>query len=157
MAVDKRTNPDNFYQAVNFHFKVEFGSNANAFDLRFQSVSGLDSTLETETVKEGGENRFEHVIPVRRKYGPLVLKRGILSSAESGITSWLKQAFDDEKVTPIGTVHIKLLNEEHQPLMQWTINNVWPRSWKIGELNAERGEVLIETLELNYNYLIENE
>ena len=58
---------------------------------------------------------------------------------------------------PIPTVHIKLLNEEHQPLMHWTINNVWPRSWKIGELNAERGEVLIETLELNYNYLILND
>ena len=38
--------------------------------------------------------------------------------------------------------------------MKWTINNVWPRSWKIAELNAESGEVLIETLELNYNRLI---
>lgn len=154
MAVEKTRNTDNFYQTVNFHFKVEFVTESQSLDISFQSVTGLDSTLETETIKEGGENRFEHVVPVRRKYGPLTLKRGLLTPGESGITKWLKRVFDDEVVTPIPTVHIKLLNEEHQPLMQWTINNVWPRSWKIGELNAERGEVLIETLELNYNYLI---
>ncbi len=147
--------PEKFYQEVNFHFLVSFKPNdTDSIDTRFQSVSGLDSTLETEVVKEGGENHFEHVIPVRRKYGPLVLKRGLLGPEASDITAWLKQAFDEEKVRPIGTVDILLLSPDHKALMQWTINNVWPRSWKIGELNAERGEVLIETLELNYNKLI---
>lgn len=154
MAVEKIRNADNFYQTVNFHFSVEFVREAQALDISFQSVSGLDSTLETETIKEGGENRYEHVVPVRRRYGPLILKRGLLTPSESGITKWFKEVFDNQIVVPVPTVHIKLLNEEHQPLMQWTINNVWPRSWKIGELNAERGEVLIETLELNYNYLV---
>jgi phage tail-like protein len=147
--------PDSFYQTVNFHFKVDFNFEPlDGIDVRFQSVTGLDATLDTETIKEGGENRFEHVIPVRRKYGPLTLKRGLLKPKDSKITEWLKQTFDGEMVKPIATVNISLLAEDHQPLMHWTINNVWPRSWKIGELNAERGEVLIETLELNYNRLI---
>src|SRR6478735_4771572 len=110
------------YQTVNFHFAVHFNFEpGETNDVRFQSVTGLDSTLETETIKEGGENHFEHVIPVRRKYGPLVLKRGLLTPGESGITKWFKQVFDDEKVEPIPTVHIKLLNEEHDTLMLWTI------------------------------------
>jgi phage tail-like protein len=145
---------DILYQTINFHFKVEFTLNEEDVDVRFQSVTGLDSTLDTEPVKEGGENRFEHVIPVRRKYGPLILKRGLLKPSDSGLTKWLKKAFDDEEVIPIQTVTIKLLNEEHKPLMLWTINNVWPRSWKMGELNAEQGAVLLETLELNYNRLL---
>lgn len=168
MAVDKRK-PDQFYQTTNFHFRVQFNAPAgrnkkvsdtmrklpsSAFDIRFQSVAGLDSTLDTETVKEGGENRFEHVIPVRRKYGPLILKRGLLSPTESKLTEWLKNALDNEYVEPVDTMNIFLLNEESQILMGWVANNVWPRSWKVGELNAERGEVLIETLELNYNRLI---
>ena len=147
---------ESFYQVVNFHFKVEFSLYGKDIDAKFQSVSGLDSTLDTEPIKEGGENRFEHVVPVRRKYGPLILKRGLLAPGTSGLTDWLKKAFDDEDVEPIPTVTIKLLNETHKPLLVWTINNVWPRSWKIGELNAARGEVLLETLELNYNYLIFN-
>jgi phage tail-like protein len=146
---------DNFYQNVNFHFRVNFTlSTAKSVDVKFQSVTGLDSTIDTETVREGGENRFEHVIPTRRKYGPLILKRGLLGPNSSGVTAWLKQTFDDEVYQTLSTVNIYLLGETHTPILHWTINNVWPRSWKIGELNAERGEVLVETLELNYNRLI---
>ncbi len=147
--------PDILYQTVNFHFKVDFNFDAqDKTDIRFQSVTGLDSTLDTEQVREGGENRFEHVLPVRRKYGPLTLKRGLLKPSDSALTRWLKQAFDDEKVVPLQTVTISLLDEQHNALMHWTVNNVWPRSWRMGELNAEQGAVLIETLELNYNRLL---
>jgi phage tail-like protein len=147
--------PDILYQTVNFHFKVDFNFDApDKTDIRFQSVTGLDSTLDTEQIREGGENRFEHVLPVRRKYGPLTLKRGLLKPSDSKLSKWLKQAFDDEKVVPLKTVTISLLDEQHNALMHWSVNNVWPRSWKIGELNAEQGAVLIETLELNYNRLL---
>lgn len=148
---------DNFYQTVNFHFSVQFAlGEAKKVDVKFQSVSGLDGSIDTETIKEGGENHFEHVIPSRRKYGPLILKRGLLKPEDSGLTTWLQKAFDDGNYEVIRTVQINLLDEDHQPLMYWVINNVWPRSWKLGELNAERGEVLLETLELNYNKLLFN-
>jgi phage tail-like protein len=154
----------NFYQSVGFHFSVHFSpGDRDSVDVKFQSVSGLDSTIDTETVKEGGENRFEHVIPTRRKFGPLVLKRGLLGPKTSAVTDWLKRTFEGEPFNieskkedfqVIKEITIKLLGEDGQPLMVWTITNVWPRSWKIAELNAERGEVLIETLELNYNRLL---
>ena len=143
------------YQTVNFHFMVGFNFEpGSTTDIRFQAVSVLDSAIDTDTVNEGGENRFEHVVPVRRKYGPLVLKRGLIKPEHSGLTRWLKTAFDDETVTPIPTVNIHLLNEKQKTLMHWTVSNVWPRSWRLGELNAEQGAVLIETLELNYNTLL---
>jgi phage tail-like protein len=120
--------PDILYQTVNFHFKVDFNFDAqDKTDIRFQSVTGLDSTLDTEQIKEGGENRFEHVLPVRRKYGPLTLKRGLLKPSDSKLTKWLKQAFDDEKVVPLQTVTISLLDEQHNALMHWVINNVAPK------------------------------
>lgn len=146
---------DSFYQTVNFHFSVNFTLKGNkAVDIKFQSVTGLDSSIDVETIKEGGENRFEHVVPVRHKYGPLVLKRGLIAPGESAITDWLKRAFDDQQYEPLETVIINLLDEQHQSLMHWKINNVWPRSWKLSELNAGRAEILIETLELNFNRLI---
>lgn len=146
---------DTFYQSVNFHFSVEFSTlPSEGVDVRFQSVTGLDVAINTENVREGGENRFEHTLPVRRKAGPLILKRGLLKPADSKLTAWLKRAFEDEIIDVIPTVNIMLLGEDHKAIMKWTVNNVWPRSWKVGELNAERGEVLIETLELNYNRLL---
>ena len=43
------------------------------------------------------------------------------------------------------------MDEKHNTMLKWQLSHVWPVSWKIGELNAERGEILLETLELNYN------
>ena len=54
------------------------------------------------------------------------------------------------KIEPIN-LDIVLLNENHEPLMKWKVIHAWPVSWKFGELNAEKSEVLLETLELNYN------
>jgi phage tail-like protein len=158
---------ENTYQVVGFHFAVHFSAgDGGSVDIRFQSIAGLDSTIDIETIKEGGENRFEHVIPTRRKFGPLVLKRGLVGPLTSPLANWLKKTFEGEPFDlstgkedfqVIDTVLIDLLGEDHQPLMSWTVTNVWPRSWKIAELNAERSEVLIETLELNYNRLIFSE
>jgi len=159
-------NPAQVYQNVGFHFRVIFeglkddeGNSADistdsSVEMRFQSVSGLDASIETETVKEGGENRFEHVIPVRRRYGPLVLKRGLLLLKDSALSQWFRRAFEDQKVEPLNHIAIQLLNEKHEPLLYWRAEWVWPKSWRISELNAERGEVLIETLELNYNRFV---
>jgi len=147
-----------FYPTVNFCFRVNFYLDTKTrTDIGFQSVSGLDATIETETIIEGGVNHFTHVVPTRRKYGPLVLKRGLLSQDQSALIEYIKGCFDHETIDPLPTVLIELLDEKNQSLLHWTASNVWPLSWKIGELNASQGEILIETLELNYNQLIFND
>lgn len=151
--------PEGIYQTVGFYFRVIFeglryaNKQNEVVDMRFQSVTGLDATLDTETIKEGGENGYEHVVPMRRKYGPLLLKRGVLKK-DSALSDWFKQVFEDEQIYPLQNVEIQLLNESHDPLLFWSASWVWPKSWKIGELNAERSEVLIETLELTYNRIV---
>ena len=140
-------------QHVNFHFEVSFnGIGKGHIDSRFQSVSGLEVQFETESIKEGGINQFEHVIPVRRKYSDLVLKRGYMSADDqSCLAEWLANAYDNNFVQPTN-LDVILLNQEHEPLITWKVIHAWPKSWKLGELNAEKGEVLIETIELSYNY-----
>lgn len=142
------------YQIVGFHFKVSFLNlpEDKTADVKFQSVTGLDVQIEKEPLKEGGVNGFEHSIPGRSKYTSLTLKRGILTPADSALTKWFQQAMHDLQIVPISGVDVVLLNENDAPMMKWQLSHVWPVSWKVGELNAERGEVLIETLELNYNY-----
>jgi hypothetical protein len=45
---------DSFYETGIFHFKVEFTLNEEDLDVRFQSVSGLEVSIDTEQVKEVG-------------------------------------------------------------------------------------------------------
>jgi phage tail-like protein len=146
-----------YHPTVNFSFRVHFPVSGNDVDVGFQSVSGLDSTIETENINEGGINHFTHAVPTKKKYGPLVCKRGILNENQSPLTKYIKGCFDNETIAPMQTVTIELLDEKNNPMLHWTASNVWPLSWKIGELNAMQGEVLIETLELNYNQLVFND
>lgn len=105
--------------------------------------------MDTESIKEGGENRFEHVIPTRSKYNDLVLKRGVLQ--DSGVIKWCRKAIEKFEFQPV-TVLVHLMNDKHEPLIEWRLFHVWPKKWAVAELNAEQSSVLVETIELNYNF-----
>lgn len=145
----------NYYPAPSFHFMVWFFSlDDMKYDMEFQSVSGLQAQIETESIKEGGQNNFEHVVPTRRKFSDLILKRGVVTSQNSDIVRWFNTAFDGmaagRSVEPLN-LQVVLLNDQHAPLIVWDVIHAWPKSWKYSDLDAEKGELLIETLELNYN------
>ncbi|WP_297087463.1 phage tail protein [uncultured Draconibacterium sp.] len=136
-----------YYPPLGFHFKVEF--NAFPGEYAFQSVAGLSVEMETEQIAEGGENRFKHKVPVRSKYPKLVLKRGLLVDSE--IIRWCRNALENFEFEPTDLI-VKLLNEEHQPLMTWNVVHAYPVKWSISDFDAEKNQLVIETLELNYNY-----
>lgn len=139
-----------YYPPVSFHFNVEFsGITAQEFDMQFQSVSGLTAELDVEELAEGGENRFKHTLPVKSKYSNLVLKRGIV--IDSKLIDWCKKAIEDFEFKPIDLT-IKLLNENHEPLLSWSVVNAIPVKWEVDEFNAMESKVMMESLELKYNY-----
>ncbi|SHI62474.1 conserved hypothetical phage tail region protein [Tangfeifania diversioriginum] len=137
----------NYYPPLGFHFKVEFSHIEGEF--QFQSVSGLTVELETEQIAEGGENRFKHQLPVRTKFPNLVLKRGVL--VNSGLVKWCRDAVEDYDIKPVDLT-ISLLNEEHEPLMTWNVVHAYPVKWAMADFNAEESKIVIETIELAYNY-----
>jgi phage tail-like protein len=139
-----------YYPPVGFLFRVDFdlaGTMVN--DSRFQDVSGINVQLETTTVKEGGENRFVHTLPQRAKYPNLVLKRGLLS--DSTLFEWCKDAIENLDIQPT-TVWVTLMNEEQEPLQTYQFINAWPQKWSVSSFNAEESKVVIESLELVYQY-----
>jgi len=142
-----------YYPLPGFHFAVIFeipgiGTfEKDTNEVLFQSVSGLEATVETEGLKEGGLNTFEHTLPLRVSYSTLTLKRGLLTN--SSVIKWCLNAFQ-MKIQP-ATVKIHLLGEDHQVLMGWNVNHAWPKKWSVAEMNAEQNQVLIETIELKYN------
>jgi len=140
----------NYYPPVGFHFKVEvLGLPPNDHDARFTEVSGLSVEMGTEEVAEGGENRFLQKYPTRAKYPELVLKRGLLLN--SPIVNWIRECIEDFNIQP-KNLDIKLLNEEHQPLVTWHVVNAYPTKWAVSDLSATSNAVVIESLQLFYQY-----
>lgn len=141
--------PGGYYPPVGFHFKVEFVGIGNDNDIRFQSVSGLNVEYDTESFKEGGQNRFEHKLPVRTKYPDLSLKRGMLK--DSKVIEWCTKAFVNREFQ-LADVNVTLLNESHEPLKTWHLVDAWPKKWSVSDFNAQENSLVIETLDLCYKY-----
>lgn len=132
-----------------FHFRVDFeGITTDAVDARFQSVAGLEVSLDTESLREGGVNGYEHVLPNKASYSDLVLKRGLVRS--SALIEWVRDNIERLDIRPVDIV-ISLLDEMHEPVMSWNVSRAWPKKWSVSEFNAEKGdEFAIESLELTY-------
>jgi len=150
-----------YYPAVAFHFKVKIDDIPDDDgDSRFQTVSGLSVELETESKKEGGENRFEHVLPLRMKSAALVLKRGLITS--KSLRKWcldninavsnLVSADPSKRIITPKNLTVSLLNEQHEEIVTWNVVHAWPKKWNISDLNAEQNAIAVETIELQYWY-----
>ncbi len=141
---------DFFAPPVGFHFLVVFELFPQTpQDFRFQEVSGLDVEIEMEPVKEGGQNRFTHQLPVRNRYTDITLKRGLFIG--SGITLWCKNAIEDFLFVPTNVL-ISLLTPEHIPLQSWYVVNAVPKKIQVSNFNAQENSVVVESLVLSYNY-----
>ncbi len=140
----------NNYPPVGFFFRVEFQlGGVAAADAMFQDVTGFSADLETEPVKQGGENRYTQLLPTRAKYGDLTMKRGLLTSSK--VAKWCRDAIENLDIQPI-TVVVTLLNEQGTPLQTFNFVNAWPKKWSMADLSASESKIVIETLELSYQY-----
>jgi phage tail-like protein len=140
-----------YYPPVGFHFRVDFGLiPSEGLDIRFQSVSGINASVpNSESYAEGGENRFTHRLPVRASYENLVLKRGMLIGSQ--LIGWFRDALEGFKFKP-QMITVTLLNPAHLPLEQWVFHNAWPTKWNIDGFDAEKGAIVIATVEFSYQY-----
>ena len=140
-----------YYPPVGFHFRVEFSlDGVQDGDVRFQEVSGLSAELGIEEVVEGGENRFSHRLPTRAKYSNLILKRGLLT--DSRLIDWCIDAIENFEFEPT-TVNVTLLNENHEPVAEsFSFVRAWPVKWAVSDFKAQDNSIVVETLELAYNY-----
>jgi phage tail-like protein len=137
-----------------FHFAVRFGTDGADVDASFQEVGGIGAELETESVQEGGENRFVHQLPKGVKNTRLTLKRGLVP-IDSKLVQWCKLVLEGGLAQPIETkeVQVMLLDREGGTLRHWSFTNAYPVKWSVEGFAATKNEVAVEQLELNYSVM----
>ena len=134
---------------VNFHFQVEFGG---AGTMGFSEVSGLNAEVEVVEYRAGNSPEYHTMkIPGRAKYSNVVLKRGV-GQGTGDLYEWFQQSVS--RTVERRDVTIKLLNEQHEPVMTWKLSNAWPCKIEGPDLNATGNEVAIETVELAHERLV---
>ncbi len=141
------------YPPPAFHFAVSFGTQPADADGSFREVSGIGPEIETESVVEGGENRYVLALPKAVKHPRLVLKRGIAPN-NSRLVLWCQSVFEGGLVKPVypKLMHVFLLDGAGEALRAWSFENAWPVKWEIEPFNSTRNEVAMEKIELSYAY-----
>ena len=99
---------------------------------RFMEVSGLEVTVETEEIQEGGQNSFVHKLPGRMTWPNITLKRGITQT--DGLLTWLNKS-SGEKFTETGnklersTAAITLMGPAGARIRSWDFDGAFPVKW----------------------------
>ena len=144
---------------LGFSFSVEIsGTQTSTIEAAFQEAKGLSAEMETETIYEGGESRFAHKVPKAVKYSNnLELKRGLITT-NSLFGDWcieqLTTGLYGKIVAKDLTVHLlELGTAGSKPIMSWAITGAYPVKWEVGQQNAKKHEILVETLVISYAYL----
>ncbi|MEL6555681.1 MAG: phage tail protein [Cyanobacteria bacterium J06621_11] len=135
---------------VGFYFMVTFlvgGFLPNPIDVRFQSVSGIAATMETQEIREGGENLSVLRMPTRITYGNLTLKRGMVVGSPLNVEFNL--ALSTLTFQP-GNVMVILLNSLDEAVASWMFQETYPIQWSVSDLDATQSSVVIDTMELSY-------
>lgn len=142
MADDPKKN----YPLPKFHFQLDWGGTR----IGFTEVSGLDFETEVIEYREGSSPTYHKgKQPGLTKYSNITLKRGTFLGDFEYYEQWRKtMMFQEGKAKFRRDVTIRLLDEEHQPIITWTLSKAWPSKIQSTDLKADANEVAIETMEL---------
>jgi len=130
-----------------FHFVVEWGGAR----VGFSEVAGLTQENQAIEYRDGSFREYSSIkMPGLRKFNNITLKRGIVKS-DNDFFKWLS-------TVKLNTVErrdlvISLLNEEHQPVMVWKVQNAFPVKVEGPQLKASGNEVAIESIEIAHEGL----
>jgi len=134
-----------------FCFKVDLnltgGATGEAF---FKSVSGLKFETEVVPVRAGGTNDTTFQLVGATKWSNIILKQGFTGS--SALLNLQQQWISGQRVR-IPTGKIYQLNAALDVVGTWTFHRGWPCKWDLGELDASKNELAIESIEIAHEGL----
>lgn len=138
----------NNYPLTGFHFSVEWKSEDKEENVAFSEVTGLNVSTKIIEYRDGtNKDNTTLKMPGLKIFNNVTLKRGSMST-DNGFFEWFNMMANN--TTQRRNVVIKLLNEKHEPVITWSLNNAFPIKYDPGALNASEGKVLIESVELAY-------
>lgn len=121
---------------------------------QFTQVSGLEVTIATEEILEGGQNSFAHKVPGRMSWPNLVLSRGVTQNDR--LLSWVNDSSGEGfagKGNKVGrsTVAVIMTSQQGKPVRTWELEGAFPVRWKGPQFSSSGSDALVEELEITHH------
>jgi phage tail-like protein len=131
---------------ASFHFLVLIdGMNVAAFT----ECSMPNLQVETEEIKEGGQNTYIHKLPVRVNAGTITLRRGI--TRNDALLKWYLQVLRGDMKGADRTVTVVIFDTMAARVATWTFQRAYPVKWSGPTLKAGESAVAIEEVEFAHH------
>jgi phage tail-like protein len=121
---------------------------------RFEEVSGLEVSIETEDIPEGGQNSFVHKMPGRMTWPNIVLKRGV--TKQDNLLSWFNESSGEQFAAKGNklvrkSAAITLLDRAGKRLRSWDFTDAYPVKWTGPTFAAGSTDAAGEELEITHH------
>ncbi len=129
------------------HFQVDWGGTR----IGFTEVTGLNIEVQVIEYREGSmPDTTPMKMPGLKIYGNITLKRGVFAG-DNEFFEWFNTIVLNK--VERRDITISLLDENHQPVVIWTLKNAWPTKVQSTDLKSDGNEVAIESVEVAHEGL----
>ncbi|PVX44364.1 phage tail-like protein [Flavobacterium sp. 103] len=150
MDTNNNSIEDTSWPMPKFRFEVDFGT--ELAKVAFQEVTGMDVENQIIEYRKNDSPLFSvEKMPGIIKYGNITMKRGLFVN-DNTFWNWHQQVVMN--TIKRRTIVIKLLDENGNVTMQWTLNNAWPTKITSTDLKSDGNEVAIDMIEIAHEQLI---
>jgi phage tail-like protein len=115
----------------------------------FSKCTGLEMTLELEAYKEGGNNGTTLQFPTRVTWNKLTLERGL--TYDTQLWEWFSSFVEGRGERRDGVITLR--DASGQPHTVWRFRRGLPARYAGPQLEAERSNVAVETVEIAHEGL----
>lgn len=121
---------------------------------RFMEVRGLEVSVETEEIHEGGQNSFTHRLPGRMTWPNIVLKRGVTQN--DTLLEWLNKSSGEQFAAngnklQRSTAAVTLIGPSGTRLRSWEFDGAFPVKWTGPSFAVASSDMAAEELEITHH------
>lgn len=138
---------------TSFNFRVRLlldDSGQELCDASFAECDGLEISMETKTIREGGGNQRQIHLVGPQSFGQLTLKRGM--TADDGLWDWLDRVQRERRLRATGEVTVLSADRQREDL-RFLLSGCLPIKVKAPALSAADGGIAVEELQIAYETL----
>jgi phage tail-like protein len=125
-----------------------FGLTSPLCGAAFAECDGLEMTMETRTVREGGNNTEQIHLAGPVSYGSLRLKRGMTRDLD--LWRWFAAASGPRGRGVTADAVVTMVDSDGQRRLKYTLTGCLPVKLKAAGLNAKDGALALEEMQLAY-------
>lgn len=139
------------FTSFNFAVRIQVDG-SELCDAAFSECSGLETTMEPKTYREGGNNVRQYQLPNPVSYGQLTLRRGMTDSFD--LWRWFDRTNRSKNYGTGALIFVDVLSTDGaEAEATFRLTHGVPVKMKAPDLKAQEGGIAIEEMQIAYERL----